>query len=128
MDYHSVHGIENQTNEVMEWIEAVTEDSSLKDVRSLNDVHEKLKDGNILCRLINKIEPGCIQDVCLNPKYSFQRMENVQNFLEACVEYGAQTPLFKVRSLCEPSELTHDMSEVITGLRRLKMLVAEKGH
>ena len=128
LDDQSVHVLKNLTNEVMEWIEAITEDSSLKRVRSVNDLHEKLKDGIILCNLINKIQPGCIQEVWLKPKYSFQRMDNVQNFLLACVDYGTQTPLFKVRSLCEPSkQLAKDMAVVITGLRRLKLLVSEKG-
>ena len=64
-----------------------------------------LKNGVVLCKLINKISPGAV------PKFkqagpAFLLMENVQSFLKAIKKYGVadeeifQTPdLFEARNI-----------------------------
>ena len=89
-----------QEKEVLDWIEAVMGESLPK-----GDFEEILKNGVVLCKLMNKISPGSI------PKFkesgpAFLLMENVQSFLTAMKKYGVpdeevfQTPdLFEARNI-----------------------------
>jgi len=52
-----------------------------------NNVHDNLKDGRVLCKLINKLEPGSVKMIN-EDKMGFKRMQNIGNFLEAIVKYG----------------------------------------
>ncbi|CAL1536503.1 unnamed protein product [Lymnaea stagnalis] len=59
-----------------------------------------LKDGKILCALINKIKPGIITKKINNSKMPFLQMENTSNFLEACEKIGiSKTDLFQTVDL-----------------------------
>jgi len=89
-----------QEKEVMDWIEAVMEEPLPQ-----GSYEEVLKNGVVLCKLINKISPGAV------PKFkqagpAFLLMENVQSFLKAIQKYGVadeeifQTPdLFEARNI-----------------------------
>jgi len=91
-----------QEKEIMEWISAVLEEPLPE-----GDYADILKNGVILCRLINKIAPNSI------PKFkekgpAFLLMENVQSFLGAVKKYGVpdeevfQTPdLFEARNISQ---------------------------
>ena len=62
------------------WIEAV-----LGEPLGDGTMHEALKSGVVLCNLANKISPGC----CPKPstkKLPFMQMENISNYLAACVK------------------------------------------
>uniref|UniRef100_T1IU40 Calponin n=1 Tax=Strigamia maritima TaxID=126957 RepID=T1IU40_STRMM len=68
--------------EVLEWIETIIGE------RLPNAPYEEvLKDGIVLCKLMNKLVPGCI------PKWNtgggqFKLMENINKFQEMCKAYG----------------------------------------
>jgi len=89
-----------QEKEVLDWIQAV-----LGEPVADGEFEEVLKNGVVLCKLMNKISPGAI------PKFKekgmpFILMENIQAFLKAAKVYGVpdaevfQTPdLFEARNI-----------------------------
>merc|ERR1712055_322150 len=71
-----------QEKEVLDWIAAV-----LGEPLPQGQIEDVLKNGVILCKLMNKISPGAI------PKFKekgmpFVLMENIQSFLKAVKAYG----------------------------------------
>merc|ERR1719291_720411 len=90
----------SQQKEVLNWIQEV-----LGEPLPSEDFAEVLKDGVILCRLMNKIVPGAIKKFKQKGP-AFLLMENIQAFLAAIKKYGVpdeevfQTPdLFEGRNL-----------------------------
>ena len=69
--------------EAQEWIEAITQ-------RSFGGAGfaAGLKDGVLLCMLVNSIRPDTIKKYCLSPKMAIQRQENVTQFLKAVRGWG----------------------------------------
>jgi len=89
-----------QEQEVRDWIEAV-----LEEPLPAGDYEEVLKDGVVLCRMMNKIVPDSIKKFKQKGP-AFLLMENVQSFLAAIKKYGVpdeevfQTPdLFEARNI-----------------------------
>eukprot|EP00092_Neocalanus_flemingeri_P016795 GFUD01018164.1.p1 GENE.GFUD01018164.1~~GFUD01018164.1.p1 ORF type:complete len:171 (+),score=58.08 GFUD01018164.1:56-568(+) len=89
-----------QEREVLQWVEAVMGEPLPK-----GDFGEILKDGVLLCKLMNKIQPGSVKKF-KEKGPAFLLMENVQSFLAAAKKYGVpdeevfQTPdLFEGRNL-----------------------------
>jgi hypothetical protein len=62
------------------WIQAVTGET-------ITDLHQSLKDGVILCKLVNKIRPNTIRKIN-PPKSAFMMMENIGSFLKSCQAFG----------------------------------------
>ena len=69
--------------ETKAWVEAVTGDT----VAAGASFGERLKDGTILCRLINALKPGTIPKVYAS-RMPFKQMENINSFLRACRAMG----------------------------------------
>merc|ERR1739844_1784 len=91
-----------QEQEVRDWIEAV-----LEEPLPAGDYEEVLKDGVVLCRMMNKIVPDSIKKFKQKGP-AFLLMENVQSFLAAIKKYGVpdeevfQTPdLFEARNISQ---------------------------
>ncbi|CAM9693233.1 unnamed protein product [Chrysoparadoxa australica] len=85
-----------------EWIEAVT-GASLESVSP--DFGVSLKDGTVLCALVNTIKPGTIKRVN-NSKMPFKQMENISAFLKACRVLGVQEhSLFETVDLYEEKDI-----------------------
>merc|ERR1712083_1219639 len=89
-----------QEQEVRDWIEAV-----LGEPLPSGDYEEVLKDGVVLCKMMNKIEEGAIKKFKQKGP-AFLLMENIQSFLAAIKKYGVpdeevfQTPdLFEARNI-----------------------------
>merc|ERR550539_1124207 len=86
--------------EVLQWVAAV-----LGEPLPPAEFGEVLKDGVILCKLINKLQPGSVKKF-KEKGPAFLLMENVQSFLAAARNYGVpdeevfQTPdLFEARNI-----------------------------
>ena len=60
------------------WIEAVT-GAKLGEM----PLQEELKDGTVLCTLVNTISPSVIKAPSTS-KMPFKQMENISNYLDAC--------------------------------------------
>jgi len=89
-----------QEKEILEWIFAV-----LGEPQPAGEFEDILKDGIVLCKLINKIQPGSVKKF-KEKGPAFLLMENVQSFLAAIAKYGVpneevfQTPdLFEARNI-----------------------------
>ena len=68
--------------EARQWIEEM-----LGEKLGALSLQEELKDGIVLCRVVNAIEPG----VCPKPsgaKMAFKQMDNISNYLKACTDLG----------------------------------------
>eukprot|EP01105_Mastigella_eilhardi_P018837 TRINITY_DN4395_c0_g1_i1.p1 TRINITY_DN4395_c0_g1~~TRINITY_DN4395_c0_g1_i1.p1 ORF type:complete len:821 (+),score=188.59 TRINITY_DN4395_c0_g1_i1:105-2465(+) len=63
-----------------------------------------LKDGTVLCEMINTVKPGTIPKVNKSV-FVFKQAENIENFLKASKEIGFTGQLFKVNDLSEPKNV-----------------------
>ncbi|CAK8687929.1 myophilin-like [Clavelina lepadiformis] len=88
-------------NEAKEWIETITEtqfDGGLS-------YEANMKNGVILCKLINKIAPKSVKKISDSSK-PFNQMENINNFLTSCRKYGVDKgDLFQTVDLYEASNI-----------------------
>lgn len=89
-------------DEAREWIETITD----KEIGE--EFGEGLRDGVILCALVNKIQPGVVARVETKSKMPFKLMENVSAFLRACRKIGVnEFDLFETVDLFELKDLGH---------------------
>jgi len=106
--------------EILDWIEAVTGD---KIDRSM-PFEKVLKDGVILCGLINKMAPGSVKRV--NKKGgNFALMENIEAFQKAVVAYGVpEEEKFQTVDLFE----ARNVKAVVKCLMALGRTAQDKGY
>jgi len=87
-----------QEIEVQKWIEDI-----------LNEpfpiqYEEALKDGVILCRVMNTLSPGAIKKINMSGA-SFKLMENITRFHEALINYGVdKEDIFQTNDLFEKKD------------------------
>ncbi|CAG9578952.1 unnamed protein product [Danaus chrysippus] len=85
-----------QEEEVLNWIAAVLGEPLPKG--AYEDI---LKDGVILCKLINKLSPGSVKKI-QERGTNFQLMENIQRFQAAIKKYGVpEEEIFQTADLFE---------------------------
>lgn len=72
--------------ESLEWIKEVTGEP-INTSGDMDNFFEVLKDGVILCKLVNSLQPGTIKKVN-ESKMAFKCMENISAFLEAAKAFG----------------------------------------
>ncbi|XP_046740418.1 myophilin [Diprion similis] len=85
-----------QEAEILAWIEAVTGEKLPP-----GNYEDILKDGVVLCNLINKLAPGSVKKIQTKGT-NFQLMENVQRFQAAIKAYGVpQEEIFQTADLFE---------------------------
>jgi hypothetical protein len=90
----------NQEREVRQWIEAVTGEKFAS-----NNFQQSLKDGKLLCKLMNKLKPGIIPKINAQ-NMPFMQMENIGYFLKAAQEIGLRnTDTFQTVDLYEDKNL-----------------------
>ncbi|XP_057189879.1 calponin-3b isoform X2 [Triplophysa rosa] len=82
-----------------------------------------LKDGIILCELINKLQPGSIKKINQS-KLNWHKLENLGNFIKAILTYGLKhNDIFEANDLFENGNLT----QVQTTLLALASMAKTKG-
>eukprot|EP01100_Stratorugosa_tubuloviscum_P014893 TRINITY_DN822_c0_g3_i1.p1 TRINITY_DN822_c0_g3~~TRINITY_DN822_c0_g3_i1.p1 ORF type:complete len:515 (-),score=265.02 TRINITY_DN822_c0_g3_i1:73-1617(-) len=80
--------------EALDWIGNILSEPAL------TDLFTGLKNGVVLCRLMNKLRPGLIKRFDLNPKHALTERENIQNYLQACKAIGIPSQdIFEVSDL-----------------------------
>lgn len=98
-----------RAQECLDWIEAVTEKkieyaegSQVTDQQEFGTI---LKDGTLLCELVNKLNPGSVKKInTMNAP--FKQRENIEMFLLGCERYGLKAQdLFQVNDLYEAKNL-----------------------
>ncbi|MBN3318129.1 CNN1 protein, partial [Atractosteus spatula] len=89
------------------WIEEVTG-------RRIGDnFMESLKEGVILCELINKLQPGSVKKINNSPQ-NWHQLENIGNFIKAITDYGVkQHDIFEANDLFENFNYTQVQSTLI---------------
>ncbi|XP_012250632.1 muscle-specific protein 20 [Athalia rosae] len=97
-----------QEKEAQEWIESI-----LGKKFPPNEAYEDvLRDGQVLCELMNKVAPGSIPKINTSGG-QFKMMENINVFQKALKDYGvADTDVFQTVDLWEKK----DISQVTTTL------------
>lgn len=79
----------------MDWISQVTGE------KLAGDYEEILKNGVVLCKLINALAPGSVKKI-QEKGSNFQLMENIQRFQAAIKKYGVpQEEIFQTADLFE---------------------------
>ena len=92
------------------WIEAVVGEPFSDD-----DFATALKDGVMICKLINKIKPKSVKKIN-SSKLAFKQMENISKFTKACKELGVPAgAIFDTNDLYEGK----NVSAVFGGLEAL---------
>ncbi|XP_011498065.1 PREDICTED: muscle-specific protein 20 [Ceratosolen solmsi marchali] len=85
-----------QEQEILDWIQNV-----LGEKLPPGNYEDILRDGVILCQLINKIAPGSVKKI-QNKGTNFQLMENVQRFQAAIKKFGVpEEEIFQTADLFE---------------------------
>jgi len=111
------------STECMEWMSAVFEDGNKEEemkqadvvITTQDDVAKALKDGQLLCKLINVIQPGSVNKFNTS-KLAFKMMENINLFLTACEGLGCKkSDLFTSVDLYE----SQNIPQVINGIMAL---------
>jgi hypothetical protein len=72
--------------ECLEWITQVTGEP-ISTSGDMDNFYETLKDGVLLCKLVNAIKPGTVKKIN-ESKMAFKCMENITAFLEAAKAFG----------------------------------------
>ncbi|KAK7479229.1 hypothetical protein BaRGS_00029573 [Batillaria attramentaria] len=86
--------------------------------------HEVLKDGLVLCRLINALKPGSVKKMN-KAKANFFMMENIGNFLKAATDYGLPVhDQFHTAALFERTNMT----QVVNTLHALGRAAQKNGY
>ncbi|XP_040270952.1 calponin-1 [Bufo bufo] len=93
--------------ELREWIESTT------GKKIENKFMESLKNGAILCELINKLHPGSVRKINESTQ-NWHQLENIGNFIKAITAYGVQShDIFEANDLFENTNLTQVQSTLL---------------
>jgi len=100
--------------ETLEWIREITGDQ-INVSGDMDNFYEVLKDGTLLCKLVNVIKPGSVKKIN-ESKMAFKCMENINAFLEAAKAFGVPVQeTFQTVDLWERQNL----NSVVTCLQSL---------
>lgn len=92
-----------QEIEVQKWIEAVLNEPFPPAL----PYEDALKDGVILCKLMNTLSPGSI-DKILTSGPNFKLMENITKFHRALAKYGVdKVDIFQTNDLSEKKDIAN---------------------
>jgi len=98
-----------QEREAQNWIETILGE------KFKESYEDSLRDGQILCHLINKLAPGSVNKINTTGA-QFKLMENIQKFQKACIAYGVnEVDVFQTVDLWEKK----DISQVTTTIYAL---------
>jgi len=87
-------------------------------------MQEVLKDGSVLCALVNKIKPGSVKKVNAS-KMPFKMRENIVKYLDACKALGmSETDLFVAQDLFEGDNMLAVIDQ-ITSLGSIAQSIPE---
>ncbi|NP_001085014.1 calponin L homeolog [Xenopus laevis] len=86
--------------ELRQWIDGLTG-------RTIgNNFMDSLKDGIILCELINKLQPGSVRKIN-EATQNWHKLENIGNFIKGIMQYGVKPhDIFEANDLFENTNLT----------------------
>ncbi|XP_018008565.1 transgelin-2-like [Hyalella azteca] len=95
---------ESQAAEVLEWIKEVLKED-LDTSGDADNFYETLKNGQVLCRLINTLKPGSVKKIQTSAM-AFKCMENINAFVTGAKACGvSDTEVFQTVDLWERQNL-----------------------
>ncbi|KAL7988354.1 hypothetical protein Chor_007273 [Crotalus horridus] len=107
--------------ELRQWIEEAT------GKRIGDNFMECLKDGVILCELINKLQPGSVRKVNESTQ-NWHQLENIGNFIKAITRYGVKPhDIFEANDLFENTNHTQVQSTLIALASMTCLILANTG-
>lgn len=71
--------------ECLEWVKEITGEP-INTNGDMDNFFEVLKDGVILCKLVNAIKPGLVKKIN-ESKMAFKCMENITGFVDVCIKF-----------------------------------------
>ncbi|RWS26485.1 Muscle-specific protein 20-like protein [Leptotrombidium deliense] len=87
----------NVESQILNWISQVTGEKVPSGL-----FEDALSDGILLCKLMNKLNPGCIPKINDKSSVHFKLVENISNFLRLAEKYGvAEHDLFQTTDLID---------------------------
>jgi len=96
---------EQHAYEVLDWIAHITGEN-ISTSGDMDNLYETLKDGTLLCKLVNQFKDGMVRRVNTSTM-AFKCMENINNFLLAITELGVpKQEQFQTVDLWERQNLT----------------------
>ena len=105
--------------EAQEWMEAII-GTKFPTSETYEDV---LKDGTVLCQLINKLAPGSVAKVNTSGG-QFKMMENINNFSKAIKAYGVpDIDVFQTVDLWEQKDVSQVTSTLFALGRAVSFLL-----
>src|SRR3989338_68240 len=84
-----------------EWIHKVLQ----REVSPTGKLSEELKDGVMLCQLLNALVPDSVKRINQNTNMAFKHMENISNFLAVAQKWLPDHTLFRTIDLYEAKDL-----------------------
>lgn len=99
-----------RAREALDWVERVLDEpldypNPEEGLRDQHDFGAVLKDGTVLCKLINLLHPGAVKKIN-TMSAPFKQRENIEMFLKGCESYGLKPQdLFQVNDLYENKNL-----------------------
>merc|ERR1712059_107840 len=104
-------------------IESVTGDALANQEVGMHSFAGCLKDGQVLCKLINSLSEKPLISKINTQTMAFKQMENIEKFLKACKKYGLQDgDLFQTADLYE----TQNMSQVLQTITACSSVATSK--
>ncbi|XP_046578736.1 myophilin-like [Haliotis rubra] len=111
--------------EAREWMEALLGRSLSENGGDLgaDGMHAVLKDGVLLCQVMNCIQPGSVKKIN-ETKMAFKQMENISHFLASAERYGcSKTDMFQTVDLFEKT----NMVQVVNAIHALGRMAQKNG-
>ncbi|XP_041128123.1 rho guanine nucleotide exchange factor 7 isoform X1 [Polyodon spathula] len=84
-------------------------------------LQSSLKDGVVLCRLLDRLRPGCIEKVYQEPRNESECLSNIREFLKGCGSFRVET--FDANDLYQGQSF----SKVLNSLVALNKVTADIG-
>ncbi|XP_067663015.1 myophilin-like [Haliotis asinina] len=111
--------------EAREWIETLIGRPLSENGGDLgvDGMHAVLKDGVLLCQVMNCLQPGSVKKIN-ETRMAFKQMENISNFLQAAEKYGcSKTDMFQTVDLYEKT----NMVQVVNAIHALGRMAQKNG-
>lgn len=107
-----------QEQEAQEWIETITGEPFAKDT-----FEDSLRDGILLCKLMNKLHPGIIQKISVSGG-DYKMMDNISQFQRAATHYGVgDVDLFNANDLWDMKNIALVTQTIYAVARAVSLIV-----
>jgi len=103
------------------WIEEVLGEKLSEQEHGMNHFQSCLKDGRVLCRLLNTLNGEPLIKKINTQKMAFKQMENIEQFIKGCKTFGLKDgDIFQTADLYE----CQNMSQILLNLYALSTVAS----